>query len=94
MKTWGRDIYVRFEGFTAVTMNNGVFWDVTTDVSFLTRATRSNIPEDAILNRYIVPCDSDIGGSLKCVLRFKLQVPSIPGRVSLQTFEMWITEPI
>jgi hypothetical protein len=32
----------RFEVFTAVTMKNGVFWDVT-------RATRRNIPEDTIL---------------------------------------------
>jgi hypothetical protein len=36
-------IYERFEVFTAVTIKNGVFWDV------LTGATRRNIPEDAIL---------------------------------------------
>jgi hypothetical protein len=36
---------VRFEVFTAMTMKNGVFWDVT---PFVTRATRRNIPEDTI----------------------------------------------
>jgi hypothetical protein len=36
--------YVRFEAFTAVTMKNGVFWDV------FTRVTRHNIPEDTILH--------------------------------------------
>jgi hypothetical protein len=43
---------VRFEVFTAVTMKNGVFWDVTprgSETSVLTRATRRNILEDAIL---------------------------------------------
>jgi hypothetical protein len=35
---------LRFEVFMAVTMKNGVFWDVTT------RATRRNIPEDTILH--------------------------------------------
>jgi hypothetical protein len=38
--------YVRLEVFTAVTMKNGVFWDV------LTRATWRNIPEDTILHSY------------------------------------------
>jgi hypothetical protein len=36
--------YVRFEIFTAVTMKNGVFWD-------FIRATRRNVPEDALLLR-------------------------------------------
>jgi hypothetical protein len=36
---------VRFEASRAVTMKNGVFWDVTP----YTRATRRNIPEDTIL---------------------------------------------
>jgi hypothetical protein len=49
--------YVRFEVFTAVTMKNGVFWDVTPCGScenLLTRATRRNILEDAILkNNYV-----------------------------------------
>jgi hypothetical protein len=44
---------VRFEGFTAVTVKNVVFWDVTPCGSCknlkLTRATRHNIPEDGIL---------------------------------------------
>jgi hypothetical protein len=39
--------HVRFEVLTAVTMKNGVFWDVT---PVLTRATRRNIPEDDILH--------------------------------------------
>jgi hypothetical protein len=37
----------RFEVFTVPTMKNGVFWDV------LTRLTRGNIPEDAILQKEI-----------------------------------------
>jgi hypothetical protein len=37
--------FVRFEVFTAVTMKNGVFWNVT-------RATQRNIPEDTILELY------------------------------------------
>jgi hypothetical protein len=55
---------LRFEVFTAVTMTNGVFWDVTpcgschpdeggassSETSDLTTATLRNIPEDAILN--------------------------------------------
>jgi hypothetical protein len=36
-------VHVRFQVFAAVTMKNGVFWDV------LTKATRRNIPEDSIL---------------------------------------------
>jgi hypothetical protein len=39
---------VRFEVFTAVTMKNGVFWDVT-PCGILARATLCNIPEDNIL---------------------------------------------
>jgi hypothetical protein len=43
MATFGaRELVVRFEVFTAVTMKNGVFWVVT-------RATRRNNPEDTIL---------------------------------------------
>jgi hypothetical protein len=52
--------YVKFEVFTAVTMKNGVFWDVTPcgycknrrfgGTSALTRAARRNIPEDTILH--------------------------------------------
>jgi hypothetical protein len=48
---------VRFEVFTAVTMKNGVFWDVMSCGSckkFLTRAIRHNIPEDVILLRGMV----------------------------------------
>jgi hypothetical protein len=41
------DILKKIEVFTAVTVKNGVFWDVT---PVLTRATRRNIPEDTILN--------------------------------------------
>jgi hypothetical protein len=71
--------FVRFEAFTAATMKNGVFWDVTScgvrrllvtanvpsspilvtvmmeaqsssETSTLTRATRRNIAEDAVLH--------------------------------------------
>jgi hypothetical protein len=41
---------VRFEVSTAVTMKVGVFWDLSPSV--LTRVTRRNIPEDAILNKH------------------------------------------
>jgi hypothetical protein len=40
---------VRFEVFTAVTMKNGVFWDVMRVTLVRIRATRRNIPKDAIL---------------------------------------------
>jgi hypothetical protein len=42
--------YVIFEVFTAVTMKNAVFWDVTVA---LTRATRRNILEGGILQSYM-----------------------------------------
>jgi hypothetical protein len=44
--------HVKFEVFMAVTMKNGVFWNVTPCGSCknLTRATRRNIPEDTILD--------------------------------------------
>jgi hypothetical protein len=42
-------IQVRSEVFMAVTMRNGVFWDVA-----LVRTTRHNIPEDTILNIQVV----------------------------------------
>jgi hypothetical protein len=42
--------YVRFEVFTAVTMKNAVFRNVTPcGCCFLTRVIQRNIPEDAIL---------------------------------------------
>jgi hypothetical protein len=52
--------HVRFEDFTAVTMKNAVFWNVTQcgscknrrfeGMSVLTRATQRNIPEVGILH--------------------------------------------
>jgi hypothetical protein len=46
-------ILLRFEVFTAVTMKNDVFWDVTPCGS-CTRATQRNIPEDSILLKKIL----------------------------------------
>jgi hypothetical protein len=48
---------VRTRNFTAVTMKNGVFWDITPCGSWksYTIATRRNIPEDAILLIKSVP---------------------------------------
>jgi hypothetical protein len=43
-KDYYERIYVRFEVFTAVTMKNGVFWDV------MPCGSRRNIPEDTILH--------------------------------------------
>jgi hypothetical protein len=48
---------VKFEVFTAVTMKNAIFWDVTPPGSCKThtRATRRDIPEDAILHvQYLI----------------------------------------
>jgi hypothetical protein len=44
--------YVRFEVFTAVSMRNAVFWDVT-------RVTRRNIPEDFLQD---IGCLHSAGG--------------------------------
>jgi hypothetical protein len=53
------EAYVTFEVFTAVTMKNGVFWNLaqcgsckyirSSETSVLTRATRRNIPGGVIL---------------------------------------------